>query len=103
MKNKYCSYECACVGEHDNAMQNLKLADKINSENFEKERKERCIKLFEWLRGNIDIVINAKFNNLTFIKYINEYIGIKDDRTTAKVVVLRNERLKGIEEDDEEV
>ena len=86
IKNKYCSYKCACVGERNNIIQNLKLADEINSENFEKERKERCIKLFEWLRDNIDIVINAKFNKLTFIKDIDEYIGVTDDRTTAKVV-----------------
>ena len=85
-KKQYCSQECVLAGEHDTWKKCIQYATQINIESYEKERESKCYKVYEWLRNNIEIIKNAKFNKLTFIKDLNKFIGVTDDRTSAKVV-----------------
>lgn len=85
-KKKYCSKECESKGGREARLKNGLLGNKVYAELYEEERKTRCFKLFEWVRENIDTIKDAKFNNLTFIKEINDYVGVHDDRTSAKLV-----------------
>ena len=53
------------------------------------EKSDRLKLVEEWVRNNRDIILNAKLNNLKFLKELTLHIGVKDTRSLGKVLEVK--------------
>ena len=84
----YCSLECANKANIANGIcyEHLKLANERNKEKYSKDKEKRLSLIYKWVNNNVDIIINAKFNNLRFLDDLCSFINVKDTRTLGKVL-----------------
>jgi group I intron endonuclease len=89
-KYKYCSIECANIGEKDLRLEKLKLAASKNKEVYEEEKRQRLEKVKEWLKieENKEKVNNSKTPEI--YSSLSEFLNIKDHRTISKTLDSKN-------------
>lgn len=90
--HKYCSLECANKDLKDVALSNLEKANQVNKEKYQKHKEEKIPQIKEWVKNNSHFLKNVKWNKLTFIQELCDYINVKDHRTVAKLLGVSNKR-----------
>lgn len=90
--HKYCSLECANKDLKDVAISNLEKANQVNKEKYQKSKKEKLPLIEEWVKNNSTYLENVKWNKLTFVQELCDYINVKDHRTVAKLLEVSNKR-----------
>lgn len=87
--HKYCSIQCANEHLKDTLIEKSNLGVLKIKEKYSKTRDSRINLIKEWVRNNKDVVLNAKLNNLKFLKELSLYIGVKDTRSLGKVLEVK--------------
>lgn len=84
----YCSKECSAIALKPTLKEKSELGTKAIREKYKSTKENRYNLILEWLKNkeNIDLVNNAKLNDLKYLNSLAEYIGIKDTRSLGKVL-----------------
>ena len=92
--HKYCSLECANQDLKHTLKEKSELGVQVIKEKYSKTQQERFSLILNWLKikENADIVYNAKLNDLKYLNNLAEYVGIKDPRSLAKVLEVKNKK-----------
>lgn len=90
--HKYCSLECANKDLKDVALSNLEKANQVNKEKYQKHKEEKIPQIKEWVKNNSHFLENVKWNKLTFVQDLCDYINVKDHRTVAKLLGVSNKK-----------
>lgn len=86
---RYCSRDCVDKGNRSGCIERSKIAAaKVKQRSAEKAKQLEPV-IYEWLNQNAELVINAKFNDLKFLKDLVAHIGVKDTRTLGFYLGLR--------------
>ena len=88
-----CSIECGIIFNQENATKALVLANEKNLEKFNEISDKRKLKIIEWVNLNKDKFTNIKFNNLSFLQELSEYLDVKDIRTVMKVFKITSKKV----------
>lgn len=87
--HKYCSLQCANEVLKSTLAEKSKLGVIKLEEKYSKVKSDRLKLVEEWVRNNRDIILNAKLNNLKFLKELALHIGVKDTRSLGKVLEVK--------------
>ena len=92
--HKYCSLECANKDLKHTLKEKSKLGVLTIKEKYSKTQQNRLSLILEWLsiKENENLVYNAKLNDLKYLNNLAEYVGIKDPRSLAKVLGVKNKK-----------
>ena len=82
----YCSLECANMHLKDSLLDKSRLGVEKIKDQYKETKENRNNLIIEWVKNNTEIIINAKLNNLTFLKDLALFIGVKDTRSLGKVL-----------------
>jgi group I intron endonuclease len=84
---KFCSNSCNLSYENG-----LNSANVANTVKYENTKQTRLKLLKEWCLNNEDLILNCKLNKLSFLQDLCDYIGVKDQRSLAKVLNLKGRK-----------
>lgn len=90
--HKYCSLECANKDLKDVVLTNLEKANRANELKYEKNKQEKLPLIKEWVKNNSHYLNDVKWNKLTFVQELCDYIKVKDHRTVAKLLGVSNKK-----------
>lgn len=82
----YCSLECANMHLKDSLLEKSRLGVEKIKDQYKETKENRNNLIIEWVKNNTEIIIKAKLNNLTFLKDLALFIGVKDTRSLGKVL-----------------
>lgn len=87
-KKQFCCNHCAreYLNKTGKLSKSLEKANEVNRIQFKNTQDNRFNLILEWLKNHINEVLNCKMNSLGFLNDLEEYIGVKDARTLAKVL-----------------
>lgn len=90
----YCSIECANENptQKEIALNNLQKASDANKEKYSKHKAAKLKLIKQWVKENQHYLEEVKWNNLTFLLELCEYIEVKDPRTLAKLLDVSNKK-----------
>lgn len=93
-KKIYCS--CKCGGYSEKTLAASKKASEKNIQNYQDSLPSKIEKIETWVKENTHLFENVKMNRITFLNDLCEYLGVKDQRTVAKILGLtgRKELVK---------
>ena len=89
-KKKYCSLRC---GGHSEAsiLAGLK-ASELTKQRYQNTLPKKIQKIEEWVKNNTPLLSNIKMNNLNFLQDLCKYLGVKDQRSVAKILGLKGRK-----------
>ncbi len=85
-KHIYCSLECANKANREFAIQNIKKASLEVHQKYLKRQETLLPAINLWAISHKELIENAKLNNLTFLKELVNYVGLKDTRSLGKLL-----------------
>lgn len=89
---KYCSIDCANKALSNNKDNTKRLCDGT-AVIYNKIKNQQLEKINIWIKNNIELFKNIKFNNLKFLNNLCTFLNVKDPRTVAKYFNLNSKKL----------
>lgn len=87
--HKYCSLKCANIVLKESLKAKSEKASKVIHATFVQRQKEMVPLIYSWCIEHRELIVNAKLNNLKFLKDLAALVGLKDTRSLGKLLGLR--------------
>lgn len=88
---KYCSLKCA-NSDPSHYLIGVKAASLKIQKQYQDSLPSKLTHIKEWVSKNKTLLQNVKMNNLTFIQDLCAFLDVKDHRTVAKMLNVKNKK-----------
>jgi hypothetical protein len=90
-KKIYCNNSCASKDEKT-YMKGLNAAKEANAKQIAEKDSKNIERVKEWVINNKDLLINVKYNKLTFLSDLANYLNLKDVRSVQRIFNAKNRK-----------